>query len=128
MALDDRSIEDTEITVMAMQRAISDAVAIAGRTPGGAAILGEMLCAGLETVAGGAPQFTAFGDMRRDAEWWADMASPVELELYAGAALKRMERATFAPRARKRIFNVLWSSFTQAERRTFLDKAREKGA
>lgn len=106
--------------VDAIARALSAAVDAAERHPAGRDVLGQMLCGALDTVGGGAPLHTAFGDMRRDAEWWADCATPVELELYAAAALRRIERKTFAERARKRLFMALWRSFTAQQRADFL--------
>lgn len=107
----------------AMKRALRSAVEVASNTPGGRQALGEALCAALDTVGGGAPEYAPFGDMREDAGFWADVATPMELEVYCAAALRRIERTTFASAARKRIFNVLWQSFTDAERKRFLDRA-----
>lgn len=86
----------------------------------GQRVLGEALCAMLDTVGGGSPRYQGFGDMRADAEWWADLATPVELELYAGAALKRIARTPFAPRAKRRLMAALWQSLTVEERQAFL--------
>lgn len=105
---------------MACETAIEAALSAAERATDGRRMIGEVLCAALDTVGGGAPEYTAFGNMRDDAQWWADIATPVELEIYAAAALKRIGRATFAPRARKRIFMALWKSFTNEERVNFL--------
>lgn len=104
----------------ACETAIEMALDAAERVTGGRRMIGEALCAALDTVGGGAPQYAAFGNMREDASWWADVATPMEIEIYAAAALKRMKRATFAPRARKRIFMTLWESFTDEERANFL--------
>ena len=120
ISADDRAAE------VGMKSALRMAVEIASNAPGGRQALGEALCATLETVAGGAPQYDAFGDMRSDAAFWADIATPMELEVYGAAALKRIERATFAPAARKRIFNALWQSFTDEERKRFLARAKER--
>jgi hypothetical protein len=88
--------------------------------------LGEALCGALETVGGGAPAYEPFGDLRSSAAWWADVATPLELEAYASAALQRITRATFAGRARKRMFNDLWRSFTPQERAAFLAEAQKR--
>lgn len=113
-------------SIEAMARAMEAAIVAAERHPSGRDALGQMLCVALDTVAGGAPLHTAFGDMRSDAEWWADCATPVELELYAAAALRRIERKTFAPRARKRLFKALWRTFTADERAAFLAAVKDR--
>lgn len=114
-----------EAAVNAMRRALMAAVDAAERVPGGERAIGEALCAMLDTVGGGAPRHDAFGNMRADAAFWADVATPLELEAYAAAALGRIGRTTFADRARKRLFNALWRSFTDAERQTFLQRANK---
>lgn len=106
----------------AIASALSTAVEIAARLPNGRQGIGEALCAALDTVAEGAPRYDSFGDMREDAAFWADCATPMELEIYTAAALKRIPRTTFAVRARKRLFNMLWRSFTDSEREGFLSQ------
>lgn len=115
-------IDAREAQWMAIQRSLSDAIDVAEQMPGGRTVLGEALCAALDTVGGGAPEYAAFGNMRDDARWWADLATPKELEIYAGAALERITRTTFAQRARKRLFMALWRSFTSQEQASFLQK------
>lgn len=100
-----------------LQAAVDIAYQSAGRQA-----LGEALCAALDTVAGGAPRFDAFGNMREDAAFWADCATPMELEIYAAAALNRIKRATFAERARKRLFWALWQEMKAEDRAAFLAK------
>jgi len=63
-----------------------------------------------------------FGDLREEADWWADTATPLEVEIYAVAALKRIRKATFATRARKRLFMAMWEEFTPQDRSAFLSK------
>lgn len=103
-------------------RALTAAVDAAERLPDGRRALGEALCGALDTVCAGAPRFDAFGDMRQDAGWWADTATPMELEIYASAALRRIERTHFADRARKRLFWTLWQLMGEADRKAFLSK------
>lgn len=91
-------------------------------------MIGEALSAALDTVAGGAPRYDAFGDMRQDAKWWADTATPVELEIYTAAALRRIERVSFAERARKRLFWALWSAMSGKDRAAFLAHAQKEQA
>lgn len=89
--------------------------------------LGQAFCAALDTICAGAPDVPFPAATRSDAALWADSATPVELECYAAAALDRIGRATFAPRARKRIFVAIWESMDKAERRKFLSRVDPDG-
>ncbi|MDG4650099.1 hypothetical protein P6F26_16750 [Roseibacterium sp. SDUM158017] len=106
----------------AMVRALDAAVAASEQFPGGRAALGECLAICLDHVAAGAPPATGFGDIREDASWWADCATPQELEAYAAAILRRITRATFAESARKRLLVALWESLDEPQRTAFLAK------
>lgn len=66
--------------------------------------------------------------LREDADWWADMASQPELEAYAGAALRRIERRGFGEKARKRLLVMLWGTLSDDDRREFLKKVDPRGA
>ena len=107
---------------------LEDCVNVAARTPGMVPALGEALCAALDTVCQGAPRYEPFADMRREARDWADMAPPLELEAYAIAALDRINRASFAERARKRLLWALWQSMTPQAQQSFLSRVDSKGA
>lgn len=74
----------------------------------------------LEDRRAGGPVDTTWGDIREDAEWWADVATPPEIEAVVAAGLRRIERALFAVAARKRLFVALWEAMPQADRRAFL--------
>jgi hypothetical protein len=63
------------------------------------------------------------GNLREDASWWADCATPQELEAYAAAILRRITRATFAENARKRLLVALWESLTPEQQAAFLRRA-----
>lgn len=115
-----------ELGVMLISN-MAQAVGIAEHMPEGRRVLGEALCAAMETVATGGPVPALFNDWREDAEWWADVASPLELEAYAGAALRRIERATFAPSARKRLFLMFWETLSDADKLAFLGKVDPGG-
>lgn len=108
----------------AIRRHLLKAVEIAEAMPDGQQIIGEALCGALETVGAGAPEYHAFGDMRAEARHWADYATPLELELYAAAALRQIERTSFAERARKRVFWGLWQAMGQKSRDAFLARVR----
>lgn len=109
-------------TVARITAHIRAAVDLADEAEHGRAILGGIFASGLDTVAGGAPQYQAFGNIRADAEWWADCATPVELELYAAAALKRIQRQDFAERARKRLLLALWESLDGPSQTRFVSQ------
>lgn len=89
--------------------------------------LSEALCAALETICAGVPDVPFPAAARSDAEFWADCATPVELECYLAAALRRIESTTFAPRARKRLFVALWDSMSEDDRRRFLSRVDPDG-
>ena len=105
---------------MAIMTAIEQAMDVWARTPGLEGFMGEVLCAKLESIGRGMPDSGMWSNLREDAAFWADTATPAELEAYAAAALARIERTTFAERARKRLFQALWRSFTDEERANFI--------
>lgn len=95
--------------------------------PGYCALLGEGLCAALDSVSVGPAGQAHFADMKYDAEWWADLACPRELEAYVGAGLRAIERRTFAPAAQKRLFVALWEAMPQEDQRKFLSRVDPDG-
>jgi len=115
-------ISTDEATRMAMVRALEGAVSAAERLPDGQATLGECLAICLDYVAAGEPPAHALGNIREDAAWWADCATPQELEVYAAAILRRISRATFAEAPRKRLLVALWESLTPDQQAAFLNK------
>lgn len=89
----------------------------------------QLLCAWLDDAAAGVPDTAdLFGGVRADAEWWADLASPLELEAYVASGLRRIERRHFAERARKRLFVTLWESMGAEDRRNFIARVDPEGA
>lgn len=105
-----------------MARALEAAHKAAMRFPGGRAALGECLCLMLDEIGAGAPRYEALGDIREEASWWADTATPQELELYTAAALRRIERIRFAEAPRKRLLAALWGSLTSDQKAAFAAK------
>lgn len=96
--------------------------------PGFRALLAEYLCAALDIVSVGDPRANEhFGNLKYDAEWWADLACPRELEAYVGAGLRAIERRTFAPAAQKRLFVALWEAMPAEDRRKFLSRVDPDG-
>lgn len=92
-----------------------------------APLLAEVVCAWMERVSAGMPDHDAFGFVREDARWWADVATPAELEAYTAAGLARLERAGFAIAARKRLLVALWESLPERERRGFVRRVDPQG-
>lgn len=112
----------------AMRLHIMAAVDIGMREPGGQRAVGEALCAALDTVAAGAPRYQIVQDMREDALFWAEMATPLELETYAATAMRRLGRATLAERACKRLLWALWESMPNDAQAAFLKRVRREAA
>ncbi len=56
---------------------------------------------------------------REDARFWAETATPPELEAFALAALDRLAPAPFASRQIKRLVAALWGRMSPAERQAF---------
>lgn len=87
----------------------------------------EIMQHAIEDMAAGPPPHTAFGDLRADAEFWADCATPAEIEAVTAAGLRRIDRALFAEAARKRILVAMWESLPDPDRRTFLRRVDPDG-
>lgn len=47
--------------------------------------------------------------------------------MFGAAALKRIQRANFEHRARKRVFMAIWETFPEAERKAFPDWVQKGG-
>lgn len=86
----------------------------------------EALSGALEILGAGMPSPPDLEHLRYDAEHWADIAAPMEIEAYVAAGLRRIERATFAEKARKRAFMTLWRSFTPQQQADFIKAMTEK--
>lgn len=101
---------------------IRRAVDLCETVPNGRRVVGEALCAGLDTVAAGHPQYVCTrADMRSEAEFWADLATPAELEIVSVVALARLKKLSLADRARNRLLRDLWGTLNEKERAQFLD-------
>ena len=79
----------------------------------------------LDQVAAGSPGFDPWGDIRADAEFWADCANPAELETYFAAALKRLQNQVLGIRARKRMMAALFQSLGGTDQQAFITWAME---
>ena len=81
----------------------------------------EIMSAALEDFETAGP-FVSLLDIREDANFWADCASPRELEVYFAAILRILGKRAFALKARKRLFISLWESLTDTDRLSFISK------
>ncbi|MGR3524846.1 MAG: hypothetical protein ACU0CT_02465 [Paracoccaceae bacterium] len=80
----------------------------------------QICVAVLDEAAAGMPCFDPWGDIRADAAFWADVAHPAELEIYAAVAMQKLGQRSLGKHMRKRLFKGLWRSFTETERAAFL--------
>lgn len=78
-----------------------------------------IMAAALSNLTAGAP-IAAVVDVKEDAQFWADMASPIEIEAYLRACLLRIDRMATAPVERKRMMMALWLSFEPEDQASFL--------
>lgn len=74
----------------------------------------------LDEISAGSPRLDPWGDLRADAQFWADCANNAELEVYYAAALKRLGKTSFGIHARKRLIMAIWTSFSNTDRKAFL--------
>lgn len=93
------------------------------------AVAVQIMAAAMESLQAGMPASDPFWQegVRSDAEWWADLATPHELEAYTAAGLRAIERTAFCERARKRLFLALWGSMTVADRQAFIGRVDPAG-
>lgn len=88
----------------------------------------QVMSAELERIGAGMPGPAFLEEqIRADAAWWADMATPLEAEAYVAAGLRRIERTAFCEAARKRIFATMWESFSDADRKSFMRRVDPQG-
>lgn len=66
-------------------------------------------------------------DIKSDADFWADIATQIELRIYMGAILKRLKDKSFGQASRKNLFITLWESFADADRTAFLSRVDPTG-
>ena len=88
----------------------------------------QICVAVLDEAAAGMPCFDPWGDIRADAAFWADVAHPAELEIYAAVAMQKLGQRALGKHMRKRVFKDLWRSFTETERAAFLHHVQGSAA
>lgn len=71
-----------------------------------------------------------FDDLRSDAAFWADCASPREAEVFFIACLRRLhrDRGRLNTAAQKRLLVALWEVLPEADRAAFLSKVDPEGS
>lgn len=87
----------------------------------------QIMAAALDDMSAGMPDLAIFSDMRADAEFWADAATPIEVEAYFVAALRRLGGMAHGLAARKRLLVSLWQSLPVPDRRAFLSRVDAAG-
>lgn len=90
-------------------------------------VVATVFAAALDEMSAGSPPFDPFGNIRDEAAWWADCATPPEVEAYVAAGLRRIERQDFGLAARKRLLVAFYTSLPEADRRAFLARVDPKG-
>ncbi len=87
----------------------------------------QILPAALYDLSAGMPSHAALLSIENEATWWANWASPLELNAAIEAALKVMGSRALHLKTRKQLFVALWNTFSPEDRRAFLirvDKER----
>lgn len=74
----------------------------------------------LALSSAGVPMIDALnGDARQSAQYWAELATPAELEAYMLAAAYKLQGAPFASRQIKRLIASLWRIMSPNEKAAF---------
>ena len=79
----------------------------------------DICAAVIDAAVFGMPDHDPFGSVRRDATFWADVATPHELEAYGLAALSAIPDRIAGKRAARRVFAALWHRLPETEKRAF---------
>lgn len=77
--------------------------------------------AALDDLTGETPS-PAFIDAEHEAAFWAELATPIELEACFTASIERLQQSAHTTNAKKRLFVALWKSFGATDRAAFLDR------
>lgn len=100
-----------------MERRNTLCMAIADCDPDDALQIITAVLAGMETAG---PQHDLIGTARSDAEWWASLAPPHELQAYTYSGLRALARQTIPTAIRLRLMALLWNGLMAADKREFL--------
>ncbi len=83
----------------------------------------------LEDLSAGMPHAPQYGDISREnAVYWADTATPVEIEVYVAAGLASIRRKLFAMGLLKRMMVNIWARLGPEDQRAFLARVDPNGA
>lgn len=124
---------DTAVEFAKFARQRAQAEALAGMvTTCPREIVVPICAAAIDHLGAGMPEAeNMFSDLREDAAFWAETASPHELREYLAAALKSLTdqgyEATMVVAPRKRLLVALWNSLSEIDKRKFLDRVDPKG-
>ena len=119
-AQDADAVFDEAIASAKLRRAYAESLcyAIGQCRPKDAA---QIMAAALEDMEVGGPD-PAFGPLRADAEWWAELAPPHEVQEYVYAGLKQLGQQALGSGARKRMILALWQGLSADDKRAFIAK------
>jgi hypothetical protein len=107
------------------ERATTLSMAILDSHPKDAVVL---CSAFLEQNCAGAPNSSPFEALSEEARDWARYATPIELIEYLEAILRELELSTNCLMARKRLFLILWDSFSAKDQTAFMARTNPYAA
>ncbi len=110
-------------TTIRLEAASVLAHAIAECDPRDAVVI---MSAALSDLSPGGP-LPVFENAQSDADFWADLAAPFEIEAYFKATLERLKNLALGIKSRKRVFLNLWESFPETDRMAFINKVDPHG-
>lgn len=79
-----------------------------------------------ETIDG--PEIAPLVDQRQDAEWWAEIAPPHQVQAYVYAGLKQLRHEAMGRDMRARMIVALWNGMAPEDRAKFLAFAQGQSA
>lgn len=66
------------------------------------------------------PKADIFGHLRRDAQWWAELATVPEVQAYVVAGLLQLQERAIGHKARKEVLAALWKGMRPEDQGAFL--------
>jgi len=80
---------------------------------------GAMICAFVEEMRMGNP-LPVLTSIAEDADWWASLSTPVEMEGYLIAIARHLPDTVFHQRSRKRIIAAIFKAMPVSDKAAFL--------